>query len=35
MHGTVSEGAAMNSAPATLTVQVANVRAEARDVMTW
>ena len=34
MHGTVSEEAAMNSAPATLTVVVANVRAEARDVMT-
>ncbi len=34
MHGTASSGAAVTGAPQTLTVEVADVRAEARDVMT-
>lgn len=33
MHGTIGPEAAMNSAAQTLTVQVADIRAEARDVM--
>ena len=34
MHGTLSSGPAMSAAPETLTVRVADIRAEARDVMT-
>src|SRR5215208_4954535 len=34
MHGTVAAGAAVSSPAGTLTVQVTDVRAEARDVMT-
>jgi vanillate O-demethylase ferredoxin subunit len=33
MHGTIGPGTAMSNAAQTLTVQVADVRAEARDVM--
>jgi vanillate O-demethylase ferredoxin subunit len=35
MHGTIGSEVAMTSAAQTLTVQVADVRAEARDVMTF
>lgn len=34
MHGTLPSDPAMNAAPETMTLLVANVRAEARDVMT-